>query len=200
MRDSGEVREAELGDREALALAMARAFLDDPVAQWAIPPDRLRESVLIRFYREFLRQHERHNTVWCDEDRSGAALWSPPGKAKMGVIDTISLLTRVAHPRLWLRGPLLGWGALSVERLQPKGGRFFYLAALGVDPVRQGEGIGSRLIAPALAICDEDRVGAYLESSRPENVDFYSRHGFRVVGEKRLPRGPLLPLMYREPA
>lgn len=199
MNAPGEVREAGAADRESLARSLADAFLDDPVSAWTIPPERLRRPVLIRFFREFLRQHERHDTVWCDDALGGAAIWAPPGKTKMGVIDSIALVSRVAHPRLVARGPLLALGALSVERLQPKSGGFFYLAALGVDPSRQGEGVGSRLIRPVLDICDEDRVGAYLESSKPENVDFYVRHGFRVVGEKRLPRGPLLPLMYREP-
>src|SRR5213078_4575676 len=62
--------------------------------------------------------------------------------------------------------------------------------ALGTDPPRQGEGIGSALLAPVLELCDRDHVPAYLESSKEQNVAFYSRHGFRVTDELHLPKGP----------
>jgi ribosomal protein S18 acetylase RimI-like enzyme len=192
------IREAGAADRERLARSLAAAFHDDPVATWAIPPERLRRPLLTRFYRELLRQHEREQLVWCDDDLYGAAVWSAPGRTKVSIGDALNLAIRSFHPRLALRGPLLAWGGYSIERMQPSG-RYFYLALLGVDPAAQGKGLGSKLLEPVLKICDDDRVGAYLESSRPENVDFYARHGFRVVGERSLPRGPLLPLMYREP-
>ena len=47
--------------------------------------------------------------------------------------------------------------------------------------------------------CDREGVGAYLESSKERNVAFYGRHGFRVTGETRFPRGPRLWLMWRDP-
>ncbi|MFT4049163.1 MAG: GNAT family N-acetyltransferase [Solirubrobacterales bacterium] len=194
------VREASAADRAALAASLAEAFFDDPVSIWCIPPEHLRRPVLTRFFAEYVRQKERYGTVWCDESRAGAAVWAPPGKSKMSIRDTIAMLSKVFHPRLAPRGPMLGIGALQTERKQPKAQDFFYLAALGVDPSAQGRGLGSKLLQPALDICDEDRVGAYLESSKPDNVDFYARHGFRVVGEHRLPRGPVIPLMYRDPA
>ena len=117
----------------------------------------------------------------------------------MTMRDALRVALSGFHPRLVLRAPMLAYGAHRVEARQPEG-EFFYLAVLGVDPQAQGRGLGSRLLAPALELCYRDRIGAYLESSRPENVNFYARHGFRVVGEHRLPRGPLLTLMYRNPA
>jgi GNAT superfamily N-acetyltransferase len=71
---------------------------------------------------------------------------------------------------------------------------------LGVAPEHQGEGLGSRLLAPILEICDSDGIPAYLESSKHSNIAFYTRHGFRVSGELRMPGGgPLLYPMWREP-
>lgn len=193
------VREGSAADHAALAEAMAWAFDDDPVAAWSIPPARLRHSTLVRFYRAYLRQKQRYDTVWCDDALSGAAIWAPPGKAKMGGRDTVELLAGVFHPRLAWRAPLLGVGALAVENKQPTGRDFFYLAALGVEPSAQGRGLGSKLLAPVLEICDSDGVGAYLESSKESNVPFYARHGFKVTGEHKLPRGPRIHLMWRDP-
>jgi ribosomal protein S18 acetylase RimI-like enzyme len=193
------VRESSAADHETLASSLAAAFDDDPVAAWCIPPRHLRQPVLKKFFREYLRQKQRYDTVWCDDALTGAAVWAPPGKAKMGVRETTDMLLRVFHPRLAARGPMLGIGALAVERLQPPENDFFYLAALGVDPAEQGHGTGSKVLAPALEICDRDGVGAYLESSKESNIDFYARHGFRLTGEHRLPRGPRVYFMWRDP-
>lgn len=196
---ASQIREASHGDRPQLSAALAEAFFDDPVAAWAIRPEDLRTATLTNFYDEFLRQNLRHGTVWCDDALTGAAIWAPPGEAKVSAADTVTLLRRLFHPRLAWRLPLLAWGAFKTEGRHPERD-FFYLAALGVHPNGQGQGLGSKLLGPMLEVCDEDRVAAYLESSKPENVPFYSRHGFRVVDQLTMPRGPEIWLMLREPA
>ena len=70
---------------------------------------------------------------------------------------------------------------------------------LGTDPAAQGRGLGSAVLRPVLEQCDRDGVGAFLESSKERNIDFYARHGFRVTSEIRLPRGPLMWQMWRDP-
>ena len=73
--------------------------------------------------------------------------------------------------------------------LHPKEAHW-YLGVLGTDPKHQNRGIGSALLRPVLARCDGGGDAAYLEASRPENVPYYERHGFEVVGEFQLPKGP----------
>jgi ribosomal protein S18 acetylase RimI-like enzyme len=75
----------------------------------------------------------------------------------------------------------------------------YYLAVLGTHPDQQGRGVGSALMAPVLAKCDAEGVGAYLESSKESNVPFYERHGFAVVGEVTFPSGPTIWPMWRDP-
>ena len=70
---------------------------------------------------------------------------------------------------------------------------------LGTRPDRQGHGVGSTLLQPVLDICDREGIGAYLESSKESNIPFYRRHGFQVVEEIRLPKGPLVYPMWRDP-
>jgi GNAT superfamily N-acetyltransferase len=52
---------------------------------------------------------------------------------------------------------------------------------IGVDPPRQGQGIGSALMRPQLEKADGARLPCYLETDRPEDVVFYEKHGFAVV-------------------
>jgi GNAT superfamily N-acetyltransferase len=75
----------------------------------------------------------------------------------------------------------------------------WYLSVLGTDPTRQGEGLGSALLRPVLDDCDRLEIPAYLETGTERNVQFYTRHGFRVTERIELPGGPSMWLMWREP-
>lgn len=194
-----EPREAEVADLAKLEVSMARAFNDDLVAKWAVPNDRLRERALRGFFRAYLKHKQPYGFVMCDDELLGSAIWAPPGHVDPSWVEAFDILRFNFHPGHLPRLPLMVAGVARVERLHPKRDHF-YLAALGVDPAAQGRGIGSKLLQPVLDICDRDGVGAYLESSDPANVDFYARHGFRVTGETRLPRGHSIPLMWRDPA
>jgi len=59
----------------------------------------------------------------------------------------------------------------------------WYLSTLGVDPARQREGFGTELLLDWLENADRDGEAAYLEADTEENVAFYSRAGFELVGE-----------------
>lgn len=57
-----------------------------------------------------------------------------------------------------------------------------YLAAIFVEPVNQGKGIGTLLLNHVKAIRDELILHVYLENS--SSVDFYIKNGFGVVGQQ----------------
>jgi GNAT superfamily N-acetyltransferase len=188
------LRPATPEDRPALAAMFARAFYDDPPMAWAAPDEgsRLRRARV--FFAARLRTLLPHELAWTTEDRAGAALWAPPDAWRAPPRELVSAARSIPLRRL----PHVLTGMTRVERLHPRG-RHLYLAVLGVEPERQGEGVGSRLLAPGLELCDREAVPAYLETAKERNVTFYARHGFRVMRELRLPRGPRVWLMWREP-
>jgi len=196
---SPSARRATTADAAPLARTLARAFHDDPVACWACPPARLRPRVLERFYAVRLRQMLGDEEVWTDAGHAAAALWAPPRRWRTTLREDLALARGMLVPRLLPRLPLVLHGMTGVERHHPPEPPHWYLAILGTDPAAQGRGLGSRLLSPALERCDEDGVGAYLESSKERNIAFYARHGFRVTRELRLPRGPQLWAMWRDP-
>ncbi len=193
------VRRATPADVPALARMLARAFWDDPLAMWSCGPDALRQATLERFHAARLRQLLGGQEVWTTSELSSAALWAPPGGWKTTVKQELALARCMMHPRLLARLPLIASGLLGVQRRHPGEPPHWYLAVLGTDPTDQGRGHGSAVLGPALKRCDADGVGAYLESSKERNIDFYARHGFRVTAELRLPRGPMLWAMWRDP-
>jgi GNAT superfamily N-acetyltransferase len=192
------LRRARAADVAALAYMLARAFLDDPVAMWSCKPDPLRPAMLERFHATRLRQLLLYDEVWTTENLTCAAMWAPPGRWKLAAREDAALARCLLHPRLIARLPLIVTGLVGVQRRHPRPPHW-YLAVLGTDPSAQGQGLGSAVLQPVLQQCDADGVCAYLESSKQRNVDFYARHGFRVTGEIRLPRGPAVWPMWREP-
>ena len=193
-----EVRRATSADVPALARMLARAFFDDPVASWAWRPDARRMRVLERFQAIRLRQLLVDDEVWTTHDLTCSALWAPPGRWRMSLSEVAALLPSFAGPRLLARMPLVAVGWLGLEHKHPTEPEHWYLAVLGTDPSSQGKGLGSGVLRTMLEQCDRDGVAAYLESSKESNIDFYARHGFRVVDELRLLRGPAMWPMWRD--
>ena len=192
-----EVRKATAADVPALGRMLARAFLDDPVARWSCPSDRRRPRTNARFFAVRTRQLLGQEQVYTTGDGSGAALWALPDRWRMSPRDLLGLAPLV--PAWGRRLPRVLRGLSRVEHAHPETPPHFHLAVLGTDPLRQGQGIGSALLSPVLALCDHDHVPAYLESSKESNIAFYARHGFRVTAELRLPKGPPVWPMWRAP-
>ena len=183
----------------ALASALARAFDDDPVMAWLFPDPARRKLTLPRFFSAHLTKIVLpHGEVYTTGDVAGGALWEPPGKWRLGVRGQLRMLPdfiRLFGRRLGIASR----GLNLVEASHPQE-LHWYLAVLGTEPTRQGQGIGSTLLAPILEHCDQEGMPAYLESSKESNIAFYSRHGFKVTGEIRLPGGPLVWPMWRPAA
>lgn len=89
----------------------------------------------------------------------------------LGFISLLNRTGRMGRPAC-LAGP--GGGLSSFFR-----GKENYIAALFVSPRRQREGIGSRLLAAAMAARPSLELSVYVENAGA--VAFYRRHGFRVM-------------------
>jgi len=178
---------------------LARAFHDDPVFGWFFPAEGSRHRRLRRYFVTEL-QHEslRHGAVEvaCVDGRvAGAAVWFPPGTWSPGT-EASAL---AGYLRAFGRRLSLGSQFLSVAvRAHPREEPHWYLAIIGVDPVRQGYGVGAALLRSRFRQCDEEGLPAYLESSKPENVPLYQHFGFHVTGTLGLPEGaPVVSTMWR---
>jgi len=192
-------RRATADDVDALGDMLARSFFDDPIAEWSCRPDDLRDGVLKAFHRARLRQLLAHGDVWTVPSLGTAALWAPPGAWSTSASDDVQLARGLMRLRLLPRMPLVVGGMLRIAAHHPHDPAHWYLAVLGTDPPVQHKGLASAALAPVLARCDGDGVGAFLETGKERNIDFYARHGFVVTQERRLPRGPRYWQMWRTP-
>ena len=191
------VRRAGKADLDGICRALARSFADDPVMEWIFPDADRRAELNARFFKLRVRGLLAQDEVYTTGDHAGAACWAQPGRWEMGPLEGLGFALRVAAMTR-TRTPLLARGWQIVDSAHPREPHW-YLAILGTEPSRQGEGIGSALLQPVLDDCDRNEVPAYLESSKEENLAFYGRHGFRVTDELTLPEGPPIWPMWREP-
>ncbi|HKE13180.1 MAG TPA: GNAT family N-acetyltransferase [Myxococcota bacterium] len=196
-RSAHTVRSAHLvADLAPISATLARAFQDDPVMSWLLPEPRQRAERLPQFWTHALGGlHRKHSFLFTTPAFAGAAVWDPPGHWKVGFLEMVRFgpaFVRIFRSRC-LRGLTL---LHAVERKHPREPHY-YLFALGTDPAFQSRGVGTALLAPTLAKCDEERLPAYLESSNKRNVPFYQRSGFQVIQEILVPDGPTITLMRR---
>jgi len=178
-----------------LARVLARSFHDDPVHRWLFSDPARMERRHADFFAHLLAYYMRTMLVLTTPALEGAALWEPP-RAEPRVLDQLRLTWRIAGALGW-RALRVGVSFSELPRLHPPGPHW-YLAVLGTDPRRQGNGVGARLMRAVLARCDAEGVPAYLEASREENVPYYRRFGFEVIAPYPLPGGPTVWRMVRK--
>jgi GNAT superfamily N-acetyltransferase len=188
---------------EVLAVT-SRAFWQDPLFDF-FARDLLHEYELLpKLFRLYFRdlRPAAAAELWVGEHDGrprGIAGWLPPGgfprPTRAEIERTVRAATVIGRARNRRKaGRLL----LEVDRRHPHDPHW-YLAILATDPSVQGRGVGSAVLAPVLARCDEQGLPAYTETQKEANVSWYARAGFEVADEIRLPGTPPVWCLRREP-
>ncbi|MFD7233539.1 GNAT family N-acetyltransferase [Streptomyces sp. NPDC059881] len=192
------IRQAGESDRETVVRLLDEAFMHDPVSSWVFPDEAHRRRVHGVFLGVFLEAALAEGRVDMAEDGTAAALWlQVPADPPEEEDDTPARMREIADPdneRAELVGRLTG-------EAHPTGRAHEYLLLIAVSPERQGEGLGTALLAPALERCDREGLPAYLEASNARSSKLYERLGFAFTDRTvELPDGPTMWPMWREPA
>lgn len=181
--------ESKLSDSADL---LSRAFYDDPLLLYLFPEDKERLQSATRFFLPNLRHACREGAMFTTSSFSGVAIWRFLGFETSDKADANND-PRVQLPELMGIGPFerLMNVVRYTNELHKKlvQGRHFYLLFLGVDPVRQGKGVGGILINPMLQRADVEGITCYLETNKEKNLAFYAKHGFKVGEHRQLPDG-----------
>lgn len=188
------VRVAERSEKDEVLNTLMLAFSTDPCLRYLLWTPRALFTGFRRFATAMGGAGLAAGTAWLAEDGAAAALWLPPGvesdrDAMMAVIGELAREEKL---------PVLGEVGDTMAQYHPHEPHW-YLAMIGVDPARQGRGLGSAILKESLRRCDEDGAIAYLESSNPKNVPLYERHGFEVMGFVQPGDFPGLYPMIRQP-
>jgi GNAT superfamily N-acetyltransferase len=183
---------------------LSRAFWDDPAAMYVMPDDAVRAEKLTWFMSRAAAYGSLFGEVFTTAAKvDGAAIWLPPGEwempeERMGEAGFGELAEVLGDEGMGRFENMFGHmeGLHSRDVPEPH----WYLFILGVDPPRQGQGVGGSLIQPILQRADADCLPCYLETMKARNVPFYRKHGFEVVVDELVPKGgPRLWTMKRQP-
>lgn len=179
-------------DKDRSLATLVTAFASDPFIRWLFPDAHGYLTHFQQFLNVLAGSAFEHNAAYRTGDFGAAALWLPPGVSPdaeaLGAFisecmdanlhaDVFNILEQVnaAHPQA----------------------AHWYLPTIGVDPLLQGRGYGSALLAHGLEICDCSRTAVYLEATTPANIPLYERFGFKMLGSIQAGSSPTLTPMLR---
>ena len=189
-----KVETATAADQAAVVAALTLAFSDDPAARWSWSDPQVFLETFPRFALAFGGAAFAKGTAHRVAGHAGAALWLPPGvepdEAAMGEMMARTVSAAVQSDVFRVMEQMTGYHP---------GEPHWYLPMIGVDPARQGKGLGGALLKHATDICDREGALAYLESSNPRNVPLYERHGFEILGSIQVGSSPTIVPMLRKP-
>lgn len=194
------IRKITKADFETVGALMARAFDDDPMINFIVKQDAKRAKRIRAFMDAGLQKLTfPYGETYMTEAGDGAAVWNPPGGRPHGLRSDLSMLPTLIKTS-GFSGLSRSVAAFSLaEKLHPKEPHY-YLLGIGVEPDRQGKGVGSTLLAPMAERLDREGVPAFLESSKERNLPLYERFGFHVTKPYDLPKGgPRIWPMWRDP-
>lgn len=182
-------------DRARLLQTIVLAFANDPMARWASPDPAVYLDRRDEFFGAMGGAAFEHGTAFVADDGAGVALWLPPGVEGNGErMGAIMDEQTPAHRKAEMDALFAQMEAHHLH--EPH----WYLPLIAADPARQGQGIGTALMAAAIERIDADGRPAYLESSNPRNVPLYERFGFETIGEIQTETSPVLTPMVRRGA
>jgi GNAT superfamily N-acetyltransferase len=173
------------------AVALSRAFHDDPMSIYMVADAATRADVLPLHMTVALRMGQLFGEVYVSGDPPvGAAVWFPPHLWEL----TAAQLAEAGAQELERALPAGAFARFMAieqfgEQLHRRDAAFphWYLAVLGVEPAMQGRGLGGALMRPVLEKADRQGLPCYLETAVEENVPFYRSHGFDVVVDGEVP-------------
>ena len=180
---------------------LGRAFFDDPLTNYWLPDPEHRTKALPWFMTLATKYGNRYGEVETTAGGvEGAGIWLKPGATHIPPLQMMRVGLYAAPFKLGLGNFMRFMKSLDfIEKIHKEQAPedHWYLMILGVDPPRQGQGIGSAIMQPALAKADAAHLPAYLETQKEINVKLYRKHGFDVVVETDLPDGPHIWCMKR---
>jgi GNAT superfamily N-acetyltransferase len=198
------VRLAE-GQVAASGAVLARAFANDPFFTYVLSDPVERERLMPPFMTAWTRYGFLFGEVYVTTGPVEAcAIWLSPSAViarteersdRAGVTAVVSTFSDGARARYHA----MGQHQRRVREAAPSVPHW-HLPFIGVDPARQGLGLGTLLLRAGLSRVDQDGVECRLFNDQPRNVPLYQRYGFEIAVEGDVPdEGPHVWFMRRRP-
>ena len=158
---------------------LARAFVTNPVHVAAFGPSALKSNEV--FFRIGLAVMKGGKLVATDGSRIlGVVHWVRSPACQFSAFEKLRMMPRMVSG-LGLGSALKVTSWVSTWSRHDPSEPHAHLGPIGVEPEAQGRRVGSMLMEKYCAELDRTGMAGYLETDRPENVEFYRRFGFVVT-------------------
>jgi len=176
-------------DIEIASEVYARAYSEITLYEKALQGVEEKFLTLKTFFEMAIRYGLKHGFPYApSEQLEGISIWIPYKKADMtmwrmirsGGFRNSFKLVKIGRDFLDSVKPL---SQLDKDRAKNmEGKRYLDLMSLAVDPEYQRKGIASKLLKAMFEKTDSCGYSTYV-SADIDNVDFYKKHGFKVIKE-----------------
>jgi GNAT superfamily N-acetyltransferase len=195
--DEGVIWRLGEADAAAAGAVLGRAFMDAPLYTYALPDPAGRARLCPSLFAATFHVARRFGAAWAVGTEPGAiagvayCIEYPRGEVTPQQAERWGLAAAAAA---W--GPALGRlraaaGAIHEAFTRMAPARRIDIATVGVDPNRQGRGLGSTLVGRVVTEASAAGLPVGLWTTQPRNVPFYLRAGFALVAEGTSPVGAL---------
>jgi ribosomal protein S18 acetylase RimI-like enzyme len=182
-----EVRDLHPEEVDEAAAVLGRGMRDNPlnVAAFGDDPKR-RVRVHARGMRNMFRVSSTQQPLCAIRDGTlvGVTGVAPVGTCQPSATERLRLLPRFVALGPRTAGQVGRWTSAWAKRDPDE--PHVHLGPFAVDAHLQRQGIGSLIMQEHCRRLDAAGEVGYLETDKPENVRFYERFGFEVIGEEHV--------------
>ena len=181
-------------DLDRLADVAADAYQDYPLHNWFTKGkyDQKSSKLLMQIS---LKSMFKDALIYADsEELNGFAAWLPFGFTGNKTLPFLlnGGLKLFFHAGFGLIGRLLTYENYAMNLKKEFTDHYdWYLFNLSIKKDAQGKGIASKLMRPMLGFCDDEKMVAYLETNKANNVSLYNHYGFTLKKEEIIPNTPV---------
>ena len=178
------MKNADIIDKDLVIQILTKSFESNPSVNFIIKQDNSKPQRIRTLMEYSFEICFRYGEVFISEDRTGCALVLL--NKKPTTFRSIWLDLKLILKGIGLRNlrDALDREA-RIKSIRPKN-KMYYLWFLGVLPEHQKKGTGTKLLKEILIRSSEIRLPVYLETSVPNNLPWYKKHGFVVYDEMQL--------------
>lgn len=173
---------ATLDERPVVVDILTRSFESNRSVNYVIKQDNQKIKRIQQLMEYSFNMCSKFGDVFLSEDKKGCALILYPDKKKADFQSLIWDL-KLAFSSIGISNISKALKRESEIKKRHPADPFAYLWFIGVSPVAQHSGIGSRLLEEILQHAIAQNRSVFLETSTECNLPWYKKFGFEVYDE-----------------
>src|SRR5690554_4054767 len=176
------MRKAELADKGKVISILTESFFDNKSVKYIVQnDDKIKDR--IRYLMEYsFEQCQLSGEVYISDDGDCCALVQYFDRKKTS-LDTVMLDVKLILKSVGIRNVAKILKRESTIKKNYPHDHITYLWFIGVDPEKQGRGIGSKMLAKIIEQNRRTGRDVFLETSTQKNLPWYQKHGFKIYNE-----------------